>query len=180
MIKIMKGKVVAVCISEKKGTPKKNIGEGEVIEDFGLQGDAHADKWHRQVSLLALESIEEMRKKGLNVGPGDFAENITTKGIKLETLPIGTKLQIGNVLLEVTQIGKVCPRPCAVFYRVGDCIMPKKGIFAKVIKGGRAKVGDEITVIEHNSQIAGSKSQIPSTKSQTNFNDQTPNNDKGI
>lgn len=143
------GKVVAVCISENKGTSKKNVGSVEVIEGFGLKSDAHAGNWHRQVSLLAIESIEEMKKRGLNVGSGDFGENITTKSIKLESLPIGTKLKIGDeVILKVSQIGKVCPKPCAIFYKVGYCIMPKQGIFATVLRGDRIKVDDEITIIK--------------------------------
>lgn len=148
MHKIMKGKIVAVCISKNKGTSKKNIGCANVVKDFGLEDDAHAGNWHRQVSLLSIENIEAMKKKGLNLGPGDFGENITTKGIKLESLDIGTKLKIGEeVILKVSQIGKVCPSPCAIFYKIGHCIMPKKGIFATVLKGGQIKVDDEIIII---------------------------------
>jgi len=146
----MVGKIIAVCISRKKGMRKENIGEAILRENFGLENDAHADRsTHRQVSLLALESILKMREKGLEVGPGDFAENITTERIELCHLPIGTHLKIGDqAILEVTQIGKECPEPCAIYYQVGDCIMPKEGIFARVIKGGEIKVGDEIKVIE--------------------------------
>ena len=143
------GKVLAVCVSEKKGMRKHDIGWGVLIENFGLQTDAHAGDTHRQVSLLAIESIEKMRAKGLDVGPGDFAENITTEGIQLTTLPIGTKLKIGeDVQMQVTQIGKECLEPCAIYYQTGDCVMPKEGIFAKVLKGGRVKAGDEISVID--------------------------------
>ncbi|MGQ9630437.1 MAG: MOSC domain-containing protein [bacterium] len=138
------GRVLAVCISSEKGVPKRNVGTAKLIEDFGIEGDAHAGKWHRQVSLLAKESIDKMRAKGLDVGFGDFAENITTEGIPLPDLPIGTKLRVGDALLEVTQIGKVCHDRCAIYYRAGDCVMPREGIFVRVLRGGEIKVGDEI------------------------------------
>ena len=142
-------KVVAINISEKKKTPKKTIPEGKLIEDFGFEGDAHAGNWHRQVSLLAKESIEKaqgMRTDGLCHGM--FAENITTEGIELHTLPVGTKLKIGDeALIEITQIGKECHDGCAIRELVGQCIMPKEGIFGKVLKGGIVKAGDEITVL---------------------------------
>ncbi|WP_418791670.1 MOSC domain-containing protein [Phosphitispora sp. TUW77] len=139
----MTGKIVAVCTSGKKGMRKKNIGEGMLVPDHGLEGDAHAGEWHRQVSLLALESIKEMRAKGLDVNPGDFAENLTTEGLVLVNLPVGTKLRIGTEALgEVTQIGKVCHNKCAIYYQAGDCVMPREGIFIKVLKGGPVKVGD--------------------------------------
>ncbi|MDI3533808.1 MAG: hypothetical protein PWQ82_173 [Thermosediminibacterales bacterium] len=141
--------VVAVCTSPKKGMRKKNVGEGLLVENFGLEGDAHGGDWHRQVSLLALESIEKMREKGLDVNPGDFAENITTKGINLIELPVGTKLKIGNTLTEVTQIGKVCHSRCAIYYQAGDCVMPREGIFVKVLEGGPIKVGDQIEVVKN-------------------------------
>ncbi len=146
------GKVVAINISAKKGTRKKNVGRSCLLPAHGLQDDAHAGDWHRQVSLLALESIEKMVRLGLKVGPGDFAENITTQGIDLLTLPIGTRLRIGsNSLIEVTQIGKVCHTRCAIYYQAGDCVMPKEGIFAKVLTGGEIQVGDEIHVLGGNS-----------------------------
>ena len=142
-------KVVAVNISEKKKTPKKTIPEGRLIENFGLEGDAHAGKWHRQVSLLAKESIEKakgMRTDGLCHGM--FAENITTQGIELHTLPIGTKLKIGDeALIEITQIGKECHDGCAIRELVGQCIMPKEGIFGIVLKGGTIKENDEIVIV---------------------------------
>jgi len=142
-------KVVAINISEKKKNPKKTIPEGKLIEDFGFEGDAHAGNWHRQVSLLAKESIEKaqgMRTDGLCHGM--FAENITTEGIVLHTLPVGTKLKIGDeALIEITQIGKECHDGCAIRELVGQCIMPKEGIFGKVLKGGIVKAGDEITVL---------------------------------
>lgn len=141
------GKIVAVCSSERKGTRKKNIGRGLLMVGFGLAGDAHGGAWHRQVSLLAMESIEKMRRQGLNVGPGDFAENLTTAGIDIPKLPVGTRLQAGEALLEVTQIGKTCHTRCAVYHQAGDCVMPREGIFARVLTGGEVQVGDEITVI---------------------------------
>ena len=141
----MTGKVIAVCVSEKKGMPKKNVEKGYVREDYGLEGDAHSGKGLRQVSLLAVESIAKMRARGLDVGPGDFAENITTEGLDLVSLPLGTHVQIGaEIILEITQIGKECHTPCSIYYRAGECVMPKEGIFARVIKGGYLKVGDEI------------------------------------
>ncbi|HAF18043.1 MAG: MOSC domain-containing protein [Thermacetogeniaceae bacterium] len=142
------GKVLAVCVSEHKGERKKNIGQGVLIENHGLEGDAHAGDWHRQVSLLAMESIKKMQEKGLDVGPGDFAENLTTEGIDLVSLPIGTKLKIGEQALgEVTQIGKKCHNRCAIYYQAGDCVMPREGIFIRVLQGGPVKVDDRIEVI---------------------------------
>ncbi len=136
--------VLAVCISENKGERKKPVASVELRENHGIVGDGHAGDWHRQVSLLAQESIDKMRAMGLDVNAGDFAENITTSGINLVSLPIGARLQIGDVLLEVTQIGKECHTRCAIYYQAGDCVMPKEGIFAKVVKGGAIKSGDEI------------------------------------
>jgi MOSC domain-containing protein YiiM len=136
--------VLAVCISENKGERKKPVETVELRENHGIVGDAHAGDWHRQVSLLAQESIDKMRALGLDVSAGDFAENITTCGIELPTLPIGAQLQIGETLLEVTQIGKECHTRCAIFYQAGDCVMPKEGIFVKVLKGGSIGQGDII------------------------------------
>ncbi|MCR4394472.1 MAG: hypothetical protein NUV31_08905 [Dehalococcoidales bacterium] len=143
-------KVVAVCSSKEKGTRKENICSGMLRENYGLEGDAHADSsWHRQVSLLAVESIEKMKKLGLEVGPGDFAENLTCEGIELVSLPVGTRLLIGeNIILEISQIGKECHTGCAIFQQTGKCIMPREGIFARVIRGGEVKSGDSIKVIE--------------------------------
>lgn len=142
------GKIIAVCTSEKKGMRKKNVGSAELKVNHGIVGDAHAGDWHRQVSLLAMESIEKMRQMGLNVGPGDFAENLTTEGIDLVSLPVGTKLQIGpEAIAEVTQIGKECHTRCAIYYQAGDCVMPKEGIFVAIVKGGTVSVGDTIEVI---------------------------------
>lgn len=145
----MKAEVVAVSISREKGTRKENIPEGLLIEGYGFKDDAHAGDWHRQVSLLAMESIGKIRAKGLDVGPGDFAENITTSGIDLVSLPIGTRLKVGEgVLMEVTQIGKECHTRCAIYYQAGDCVMPREGIFTKVLKGGTVKKGDPIVVVD--------------------------------
>ena len=139
--------VLAVCISENKGERKKPVESVELRENHGIVGDAHAGEWHRQVSLLAQESIDKMRALGLDVTAGDFAENITTSGIDLVSLPIGSRLQIGETLLEVTQIGKECHTRCAIFYQAGDCVMPKEGIFARVITGGMIRPGDELRLI---------------------------------
>ena len=138
--------VIAVCQSEKKGTRKTPMLEVTLREEFGVVGDAHADcQTHRQVSLLAIESIEKMRRMGFVLQPGDFAENITTTGIELTSLPIGTIFNIGDgVVLEMTQIGKECHAACAVRKQVGDCIMPREGIFARVIRGGQVRAGDAI------------------------------------
>ena len=138
--------VVAVCKSRKKGTRKEPIAEGFFKEDFGLAGDAHADcQTHRQVSLLAMESIAKMQNAGLHLSPGDFAENITTEGIDLVSLPIGTRISVGDkVILEVTQIGKECHAACAIRRQVGKCIMPEEGVFAQVVRGGSVKSGDKI------------------------------------
>ena len=147
MKEAQRGKVLAVNISEKKGTKKTNIHSCALLKDLGLKGDAHAGPWHRQVSLLANESIEKMRAKGLKVGFGDFAENITTEGVDLVHLPIGTEIRIGDsVLLRVTQIGKECHDRCAIYYQAGDCVMPKEGIFAEVLSEGEVKGGDEIII----------------------------------
>jgi MOSC domain-containing protein YiiM len=140
--------VIAVCESENKGTKKTPVAEVTVKENYGVVGDAHADSLtHRQVSLLAIESIDKMRSKGFDLNPGDFAENITTRGIDLPSLPIGTKLIVGDeTVLEITQIGKECHAACAIRRQVGDCIMPREGVFARVIRGGRIKAGDTISI----------------------------------
>jgi len=142
----MKAKIVSINISDKKGVRKKPVDSVLTKENYGIETDAHAsEKWHRQISLLAIESIEKMQAMGLKVGPGDFAENITTQGIDLPVLPIGTKMTIGGeVEFEVSQIGKVCHTRCAIYHQAGDCVMPKEGIFVKVLKGGTIKKGDEI------------------------------------
>lgn len=142
-------KILAVNISEKKKTPKITVPEGRLIADFGLEGDAHAGKWHRQVSLLGAESIERARS-----GPTDglchgvFAENLTTEGIELFTLPVGTRLRVGGeAVLEITQIGKECHEGCAIRQLVGQCVMPREGVFARVVTGGVVRAGDEIAVL---------------------------------
>lgn len=138
------GKVAAVCISEKKGTAKRNIGQGEFIANHGLKGDAHAGDWHRQVSLLSLEKINEFRAKGANVQDGAFGENLVVQGIDFKSLPVGAILRCGGVVLEISQIGKECHNHCAIYKQIGDCIMPREGVFAKVIRGGIIKTGDEM------------------------------------
>ena len=138
------GRVVAVCTSERTGIPKRDVGWGSLRADWGLEGDAHAGPWHRQVSLLAIESIEKMRAMGLNVRPGSFAENITTEGLELYALPLGTRIRLGSALVEVTQIGKVCHDRCAIYAQAGDCVMPREGIFVRVIEPGEVKTDDAI------------------------------------
>ncbi len=143
-----KGVIKAISVSKKKGIPKTNVPEAVLKIDFGIVGDAHAANWHRQVSLLAIESIDKMVAMGAKVSPGNFAENITTEGIKLLKLPVGSKLGVGeDTELEITQIGKKCHSRCAIFEQVGDCVMPREGVFAKVNKGGLIKVGDIIKVL---------------------------------
>ena len=138
--------MLAVCTSDRKGIRKRPVGEAELRPDWGIVGDAHAADWHRQVSLLAWESIEKMRALGLNVNTGSFAENITTEGISLVDLPIGTRLRLGETLVEVTQIGKECHSRCAIYTQAGDCVMPREGIFVRVHEGGRVRAGDAIAV----------------------------------
>lgn len=140
--------VVAVCISEHKGERKKPVEAVELRVDHGIAGDAHAGNWHRQISLLAQESINKMRALGLDVTTGDFAENITTSGIDLVGLPVGSRLQIGETVLEITQIGKECHTRCAIFQQAGDCVMPREGVFARVIRPGSIRPGTEIQVLQ--------------------------------
>jgi len=142
--------VIAVCQSEKKGTKKKPVAEVLIREEYGVIGDAHADcLTHRQVSLLAMESIDKMRNRGFELNPGDFAENITTEGIDLVSLPVGTRILTGDkVVLEMSQIGKECHAACAIRQQVGDCIMPREGIFARVVHGGILRPGDSIRADE--------------------------------
>jgi len=140
----MQAHVVAVCKSDRKGERKSPVEHVLLKEEHGVADDAHAGEWHRQVSLLAIESIEKMRAMGLRVGPGDFAENITTSGIDLVALPLGTRLTVGDALVEITQIGKECHNRCAIYHQAGDCVMPKEGVFARVIRGGDVKGLDSI------------------------------------
>jgi MOSC domain-containing protein YiiM len=145
----MKAKIISLNISEKKGVRKKPVKEISLKANYGIEGDAHASsEWHRQVSLLAIESIRKMQEKGLDVKPGDFAENITTEGIDLMSLPVGTRIRLGeNVEGEVSQIGKVCHTRCAIYQQAGDCVMPKEGIFIKIIAGGMVRQGDPVKVL---------------------------------
>ena len=142
------GKVIAVCTSDKKGIQKTEVPGIRLIPDFGIEGDAHAGRWHRQVSLLALEKIEDFRKKGAEVDFGAFGENIVMEGFDLRSLPVGTRFRIGDALLELTQIGKECHTHCAIYHQVGDCIMPREGVFTIVLEGGVVKPGDEVEMIE--------------------------------
>ena len=139
------GTIVAISVSQQKGTPKTNVPAARFVAGHGIADDAHAGDWHRQVSILALESIEKMRAKGAEVGPGAFAENLTTQFLDVPALHIGDRLTVGEVVLEITQIGKECHAHCAIFAQVGDCVMPREGVFARVLKGGEVKVGDEVT-----------------------------------
>jgi len=144
----LKGQIVAVSTSRRKGQKKSNLSECELLKDKGFEGDAHAGDWHRQVSLLAMESIAKIRDKGMDVAPGDFAENITTSGIEIWQLELGTRLAVGSEAeLEITQLGKECHDRCAIYHQVGDCVMPREGIFARVIRGGKVKPGDTIRVL---------------------------------
>ena len=142
------GKVIAVCTSEAKGTQKVSVPEIEIKEDWGIQGDAHAGKWHRQVSLLSFDKIEEFRARGAEVEDGAFGENLVVQGIDFATLPIGTKFVCNDVVLELTQIGKECHSGCASFKKMGECIMPKQGVFTRVLHGGTIRPGDELTIME--------------------------------
>ena len=142
------GKVIAVCTSEKKGTQKTEVPSIRLLPGMGIEGDAHAGRWHRQVSLLALEKIEAFRAKGANVDFGAFGENVIVEGFDLRSLPVGTRFRIGDALLELTQIGKECHSHCAIYHQVGDCIMPREGVFTIVLEGGEIKAGDEVEMIE--------------------------------
>ena len=143
----MKAKVVSVSISEQKGMRKTPVSSALLKQEHGLAGDAHAGDWHRQVSLLAMESIEKMQRMGLDVHPGDFAENITTEGIDLTTLPVGSRLSLGEAEVEITQIGKTCHTRCAIYQQAGDCVMPKEGVFARVLTEGIVKPGDRVDLL---------------------------------
>jgi MOSC domain-containing protein YiiM len=141
------GKVVAVCISEQKGTPKINIRKGKLIENFGLEKDAHAGNWHRQISLLSYDRVQEFKHKGIDIPDGAFGENLLVMGIDFKNYPIGSRFQCGKVLLEITQIGKTCHNECVIRKQVGDCIMPREGVFARVINGGSIEVGDDLYAV---------------------------------
>ncbi len=148
---IIEGRIKAISVSKERGTRKVNVPKAELKASFGVVGDAHAGNWHRQVSLLAVESIDKMVANGAEVSPGDFAENITTEGIELLELSAGTRLKLGkSAELEITQSGKKCHGRCKIYEQAGDCIMPREGIFAKVIVPGQINVGDVIEVIADN------------------------------
>lgn len=140
------GRVIAVCTSPAKGTQKAPVKEGVFIEDFGIEGDAHAGKWHRQVSLLSHDKIEAFRRRGAEVEDGAFGENLVVEGIDFRSLPVGTRLSCNDVILEMTQIGKECHHGCQIFQKMGECIMPHEGVFSKVIRGGTIRPGDLMTV----------------------------------
>lgn len=141
------GKVISTNISEIRGIQKHNVGRVKLVEDYGIENDAHAGKWHRQVSLLSHEKIEAFRAKGAIVNDGAFGENIVVSGIDFKNLPVGTRFQCNEVILEMTQIGKECHHGCEIFQKMGDCIMPREGVFAKIIKGGEIAVGDEMIIL---------------------------------
>lgn len=140
------GKVLGICISEKRGTQKHEVQEANIVEGWGIEGDAHGGNWHRQISLLSFEKIEAFRAKGADVDFGAFGENLIVEGYDLRTLPLGSKFRIGDALLELTQIGKECHSHCEIFKKMGECIMPANGIFTRVLHGGVMKEGDEINV----------------------------------
>jgi len=159
------GKILAVSVSDRKGVRKTNVESARLIENWGIEGDAHAGPGHRQVSLLGDESVAKMRAKGLDVDAGAFAENITTAGIDLTSLPIGARLRIGGAEVEITQIGKECHSRCAIYYQAGDCVMPREGVFARVTRGGEIRPGDEIVLIEEGNGAvespSGQRAQAP-------------------
>lgn len=138
---------MAVCISEKRGTQKKNIEKVRLIENFGLEGDAHGGNWHRQVSLLSYEKVRAFEEKGISVEDGTFGENLLVEGFDFKNLPVGTRFRCGEVLLEMTQIGKECHSHCEIYQAVGDCIMPREGVFARVLHGGMIQIGDELEIV---------------------------------
>lgn len=141
------GKIMAVCISEKRGTQKKNIEKVRLIENFGLEGDAHGGNWHRQVSLLSYEKVRAFEEKGISVEDGAFGENLLVEGFDFKNLPVGTRFRCGEALLEMTQIGKECHSHCEIYQAVGDCIMPREGVFARVLHGGEIQIGDEMEIV---------------------------------
>lgn len=142
------GKIIAICISEKRGTQKKRIPEAEFVEDWGIKGDAHAGKWHRQVSLLSHDKIEAFRARGAEVADGAFGENLVVEGFDFARMAVGTRFRCNDVILELTQIGKECHNGCEIFKKMGDCIMPREGVFTRVLHGGIVREGDELVVLE--------------------------------
>lgn len=149
------GTVTAICISEKKGTRKRAVPCARFIAGHGLEHDAHAGDWHRQVSLLSLEKIEDFKKRGALVAYGDFGENLVADGIDFARLPVGARLAVRDVLLEVTQIGKECHTRCAIYHAMGECIMPSQGVFARVLRGGAVAAGDVVTVVPPDEKKGG-------------------------
>jgi len=148
------GKIIAVCISEKKGTQKRNVHEAELIADYGIANDAHAGNWHRQVSMLSFEKINDFKAQGADIIEGSFGENLIVEGFDLSKLPVGTRFKSNDIILELTQIGKECHSHCQIYKVMGDCIMPREGIFTKVIKGGRIAVGDPIEILDEESKLS--------------------------
>ncbi len=146
------GIVRAVCTSPAKGTQKTNVKSAEFIEDFGIKEDAHAGKWHRQISLLSKEKVDAFKAKGADIHPGSFGENLIVEGVDFSSMPVGTRFVIGDVVLEMTQIGKECHHGCEIFQKMGDCIMPREGVFARVIHGGRISCGDEMYILGQGEQ----------------------------
>ena len=142
------GKVLAVCISEKKGTAKQNVGSAKFIADWGIENDSHAGKWHRQVSLLSAEKIDDFRARGAEVSDGAFGENLVVSGFDFRALPLGTRFKCNDVVLELTQIGKECHSGCAIYQKMGECIMPREGVFTRVLRGGVISAGDGLTIME--------------------------------
>ena len=142
------GRIHAICISEKKGTQKHEVSSAKLVESWGIEGDAHAGTWHRQVSLLGLGQIEEFRRRGAKVEFGAFGENLVVEGYHFRELPVGTRFQAGEAILEMTQIGKECHSHCAIYHAMGDCIMPREGVFARVLRGGVIRPGDELVLLE--------------------------------
>jgi MOSC domain-containing protein YiiM len=146
-------KIVSIATSSKKGTQKVTVDEAFLVKEHGLKGDAHAGTWHRQVSFLASEEIDKAREKGLEVTFGDFAENIATTGIDWKNIPVGSRIRLGqNALVEITQIGKECHKRCAIYYKAGDCIMPREGVFGRVLEEGKIRCGDPIRIEEHGNE----------------------------
>ena len=146
-------KIVSIATSRKKGTQKVTVDEAFLIKEHGLEGDAHAGTWHRQVSFLASEEIDKAREKGLEVTFGDFAENIATTGVDWKNIPVGSRIRLGqNALVEITQIGKECHKRCAIYYKAGDCIMPREGVFGRVLEEGKIRCGDPIRIEEHGNE----------------------------
>ena len=156
----MKGKLVGICISEKRGTQKKPVRKAEIVKGWGIKGDAHGGNWHRQVSLLSREKIDAFRKMGADVAEGAFGENLIVEGFDLKKLPVGSRFRIGNVTLELTQIGKECHSHCQIYQKMGDCIMPREGVFTEVITGGCIQEGDVIELIEREKDRAFTASVI--------------------